>query len=967
MTASRRLTWVLASLAFLLFTLGLGSASGGAVAKGPKNLDQALVKKLRDEARGSVTVSTMRGTTFLSFVRAGQNGDLYPKGSSSSAGDKARGFVREFGGVLGSSGADSDLVQASSTPDALGGTTITYLQRYGDLPVYGGVVRARLDASNNLTAVNGTIVPDIEVDATPKLSASDAAQRAIATVAADPPDSATGESGPVSVVTLRAATSTLEIYRTGLVRGVEGTNQLAYEVEVTNGANIRDVVFVNAHVGKILNRYTLVDGALFRRVFEQNLGNQVWQEGDAFPGALNIDQQNIVNFSGETYRLFFNTWARDSWDGAGAEMKIINNDPRINCPNANWNGLTTNYCNGVTSDDVVAHEWAHAYTQETHGLIYQWQPGALNESYSDIWGEVVDQLNGVGTDAPSPIRTPSSCSTHTVPVPILIINSPVPGECAAGAAAFGPPLTQAGVTGNLVLALDGVNPPADTSTTNGCTPLTNAAAVSGNVALVDRGVCAFTQKVLNAQAAGAIAVVVANNAGTAPCGMAGAGAITIPSLCISLPNGNLLKGYLAAGQTVNVTLKTKGGLAPPEDSYKWLVGEDATAFNTTAPPGGHAIRDMWDPTCLADPGKVGDAEYQCDASDAGGVHTNSGVPNHGFSLLVDGGTYNGRTVTGIGLVKAAHLYWRAQSVYQVPTTDFDDHADALEQSCQDLIGQPLLGLSVAGPAAPSGQMFTAADCAEVTDMIAAVELRTDPTPKCGFTAMLDKKTPQLCAEQPNPPTYFKEDFNKGLRDWTLTNQGVFVGGWSGTNWAADNTLPGGRGGTAAFAKDLDGQCSGGAGDQSGRMTMESPAIRLPSAEIFNPRLTFDHYVATEFLVDGGNVSISINGGPYTLIPASAFVFNPYNGTLLTTAAGNTNPMAGQPAFSGTDGGQVTGSWGQSQANLGLVGVKAGDTFRLRFDFGMDGCGAIDGWYVDDVTVSACNTKKAGNVTARGND
>ena len=43
-------------------------------------------------------------------------------------------------------------------------------------------------------------------------------------------------------------------------------------------------------------------------------------------------------------------------------MKTVNNDPRINCPNANWNGVTTNYCNGVTSDDVVAHEWGHAYT-----------------------------------------------------------------------------------------------------------------------------------------------------------------------------------------------------------------------------------------------------------------------------------------------------------------------------------------------------------------------------------------------------------------------------------------------------------------------------------------------------------------------------------------------------------------------------------------------------------------------------
>ena len=55
--------------------------------------------------------------------------------------------------------------------------------------------------------------------------------------------------------------------------------------------------------------------------------------------------------------------------------------------------MTTNYCNGVTSDDIVAHEWGHAYTEYTSGLIYQWQSGAMNESYSDIWGETVDLIN----------------------------------------------------------------------------------------------------------------------------------------------------------------------------------------------------------------------------------------------------------------------------------------------------------------------------------------------------------------------------------------------------------------------------------------------------------------------------------------------------------------------------------------------------------------------------------------------
>ena len=63
-----------------------------------------------------------------------------------------------------------------------------------------------------------------------------------------------------------------------------------------------------------------------------------------------------------------------------------------------------------------------------------------------------------------------------------------------------------------------------------------------------------------------------------------------------------------------------------------------------SPPAfGGAIRDMWNPTCYGDPGKVSDAEYYCRTDDSGGVHSNSGVVNHGYALLVDGGTYNGVT------------------------------------------------------------------------------------------------------------------------------------------------------------------------------------------------------------------------------------------------------------------------------------------------------------------------------------
>jgi Zn-dependent metalloprotease len=912
----------------------------------PRGVDPELIRRLKQNARGTVSVSTKKSTEFASFVRVTKGGDLHPGNGNNTPNGKALGFFGEYGGLFGIKNANTELSELSTFTDKHGATHISYQQVYNGVPVFAAILQAHTDANQALTAMNGVFVPDINVNTSPAFRANEAAQRAIADVVANPPvNEVTGASADVS--NLSANAPTLYVYRDGLIQDIPGPNLLVYEVEVTNGSSVREVVYINAHSGKIVNRISHVHDALFRRLFEQNTDNQVWEEGDPFPGSLNQDQQNIVDFTGDAYHHFFNAFGVDSYDGAGAEMQSVNNDPRINCPNANWNGATTNYCNGVTSDDVVAHEWGHAYTQYTHNLIYQWQPGALNEAYSDMWGELVDSLNGKGTDSPVPLRTVNACSSFTTPVPVLIINSPasIAGDYAAAGAAFGPTLTAAGVTGDVVLGLD-ASDAAGPSTTDACSPLSNAGAVNGNIALVDRGTCGFVVKVKNAQNAGATAVIVANNVVGPPAPMGGADStIVIPSVMVAQSTGNAIKGELPG---VNVTMRLGGG--DTEDSYRWLMGEDSTAF-------GGAIRDMWAPTCMGDPGKVSDAEYHCSATtDSGGVHTNSGIPNHGFALLVDGGTYNGHTVDAIGPVKTAHLYWRAQSVYQTPSSNFNDHADSLQASCTDLIGVPLEGLSTTStPAGPSGQAITAADCAAVDAMIEAVELRLDPTAQCNFQPLLQQNAPALCTGTLSGPNDIHlEDFEAGLGDWTLTNQGVFSG-WPGFDWTQATTLPGGRDGAAAFAIDpLDGgSCDGGDGDFSGVMRMESPEITIPNDADGSTRLAFDHYVATETGFDGGNLKISINGGPYVTVPASAYTFNPYNTTLVTAAGGNTNPLAGQPAFSGTDGGQVFGSWGQSQIMLARVGVLPGDTIRLRYDFGMDGCTGLDGWYVDDVNVHSC--------------
>jgi hypothetical protein len=118
------------------------------------------------------------------------------------------------------------------------------------------------------------------------------------------------------------------------------------------------------------------------------------------------------------------------------------------------------------------------------------------------------------------------------------------------AASFGPTFGNAPgqrIGGNLAIALD-----AGASSIDGCTAITNPAAVAGRIALIDRGTCAFTVKVKNAQDAGAAAVLIANNASTGLPGMGGADpSIVIPSFGISQASGAALR---AAGSDVYVEL-----------------------------------------------------------------------------------------------------------------------------------------------------------------------------------------------------------------------------------------------------------------------------------------------------------------------------------------------------------------------------------------------------------------------------
>ena len=380
-----------------------------------------------------------------------------------------------------------------------------------------------------------------------------------------------------------------------------------------------------------------------------------------------------------------------------------------------------------------------------------------------------------------------------------------------------------------------------------------------------------------------------------------------------------------------------------DDSLRWLLGEDNAAVGATGP-----FRDMWNPRCFGNPGKVTDTfEYVCSTTDAGGVHSNSGIDNHAYSLMVDGGSYNGQTITGIGLTKAAHVYFRAKVEYQGPSTDFPAHADALEQSCADLIGTNLASLT---DGSPSGEIISAADCDEVAKAVLAVEFRTLPT-HCNFQPLLAQDPPALCeAPLQLRSVFFRDNFEDGDgAGWTVSHEGT--PDFTERDWSVVSDLPDEREGSAFFGPaESIGTCAPG-GDESAVLHLDSPSIIAPGGKT-GFRMAFDHWVATEPGYDGGNVKISVGGKPWLIVQPTHYVYNPYNTTIISAGSGNTNPIAGEPGFSGTDGGAVDGSWGRSIVDLDPY-VDPRDDVRLRFDLGTDGCGGAFGWYVDRVWIYQC--------------
>ena len=445
-------------------------------------------------------------------------GSAYPAPAPGPADAMALGFLRANRQLFGVPSEAVDFMlekrRARSPREYL-----RFQQSYRGLPVFGGQASVQVDSTLGIEAViadlaNGVELDDGAVPTRPTISASEATARA---------ESLASARAPNARIESRAAA--LEIFAPDVI-GDEGAPRLVWTLVVgargRPGSSYR--VLIDAQNGAVVRAFPLDFEALNRFISDSNnstsFGTLVRSEGDPPCGIVEAD--HAYDYVGDTYTFYAVHHGRDgiaSFQHAiYATVRFC--DQPVPCPWSNaYYSLTFGelyFGDHWAVDDVVAHEYTHGVTSYESQLVYANAAGAINESFSDVWGEFVDLTNGHGNDA-------------------------------------------AGV--------------------------------------------------------------------------------------------------------------------------RWLHGEDL-------PNGAH--RDMKNPPAFDQPDRLWSPLYvpraanPNDSNDYGGVHTNSGVNNKLCYLLTDGGTFNGQSVTGLGISRIADLYYEVNTNLLTSGADWDELFDTLRQAAINL-------------------------------------------------------------------------------------------------------------------------------------------------------------------------------------------------------------------------------------------------------------------------------------------
>jgi bacillolysin len=519
-------------------------------------------------------------------------------------------------------------------------------------------------------------------------------------------------------------------------------------VTSTGDGGFREYVFVDARNGRVSLHFdqnaeltrVVCDRANNPAGAEDCTGGYTRSEGGA--ASTITDVNDAYNNAGYTSSFYQNRLGVDLTaligfnSGDGKKLRSTTRycpDASV-CPypNANWTGKGMVYGKGFASaDDVVGHELSHGVTEHTSGLFYYYQSGAINESLSDVFGELTDQDDGHGV-------------------------------------------------------------------------------------------------------------------------------------------------HDSAGD-------------------RWKLGEDL-------PPSIGVVRNMRNPPLFHDPDRMQSSLYAGSTADSGGVHSNSGVNNKAAFLIDDGGTFNGRTVVGLGLTKTANIYFQAEKML-TSGSDYRDLYFVLPQACRNLVTNGVAGM-------------TSTDCTSVSNAVAATEMNVNPVVAGGRT-----NTAPTCPTGTAAISQFSESFEAdssvnwntaGNGWWGFSNQYAHTGIWS----LASQSL--------------------GTGSGTASSTMPT-RVTLPAGR--TSYLRFDD-AYTFYSDSGGHVSYSTDNGASWHDLGSRLTSGGYNASI---------PQQGGGTRAGFGG--ISHGWTSSRADLSSF---KGQSFKVRFtDSSASRHGGGITWFIDDVKIYSC--------------
>jgi Zn-dependent metalloprotease len=688
--------------------------------------------------------------------------------------DPGMALAKQFGPDFGLKDPERDLSEIRTSRAQDGRVTVRYQQTYQGFPVIGGELIVNTNESGDLYSINGEVSPDLSLPTQPEIDSAQATQTALEAVAT------WYQKTPADFVTTEPE---LWIFDESLLQSSTRPVELVWRMEVTPrniGMPVRELVLVNAQRDSISLHFNQVDMAWHSagtstgtdintdtNTMPDNSGNAVLGSPlvntytanslSSLPGNLlcNQSQPNCtsgVNLHADaahkyaigTYNLYATQHLRDSINGNGmtiiSTVQYCNIDPAVPCPygSAFWSGSQMVYGSKygfALADDMVAHELTHGVTQYESNLFSYYQSGAIDESFSDLWGEYYDQTNGLGNDA------------------------------------------------------------------------------------------------------------------------------------------------------ANV---------------KWLIGEDVSGLRV--------IRSMKNPPLYGDPDKMKSSLYQKNSGDNGGIHHNSGVNNKAVYLMVDGGTFNKKTVTALGWGKVGAIYYDVNTNLLTSGSDYSDLYYALQQACSNLIGQ--YGII------PS-------DCQEVKDALDAVQMNAPSAfnPEAPFCPSGTLTDPSL--------TLFEDDLESGLGNWST----------SGLAWILSN------GYASSGINMLWGRDAEPYTDSRATLTTGVPIPAGKTFLRFKHAYLFDSFVyqGTPRYYDGGVLEYSTDGGSVWKDAKPLFSAGKnYGGTLYQYSF---NPLGGRQSFVGDSHGYVSSRYKLSSL--------AGKTVNFRWRLGTDQAVALKGWFVDDVQIYTC--------------